>query len=204
MQRIALQNSTLIPNFIGSWMIEPLSLCDELITYFESNIAKQQVGVSGVGRNLSVKNRRDISIAPNQLDLPGNEVFKLYINSLFTCYKDYLVQWPFLAEIAQNLEMGSFNLGRYQRGQHFQKMHTERANLDTLHRVLAWMTYLNDVDEGGETYFSHYGLNIKPRKGLTIIWPAEWTHAHKGNVLLGESKYMITGWLTFSDFVEKV
>ncbi len=204
MQRIALQKSTLIPNFIGSWMIEPPSLCDELITYFESNIAKQQVGVSGVGRNLSVKNRRDISIAPNQLDLPGNEVFKLYINSLFTCYKDYLVQWPFLAEIAQNLEMGSFNLGRYQRGQHFQKMHTERADLGSLHRVLAWMTYLNDVDEGGETYFSHYGLNIKPRKGLTIIWPAEWTHAHKGNVLLGESKYMITGWLTFSDFVEKV
>ena len=204
MQRIALQKSSLIPNFIGSWMIEPLSLCDELITYFESNIAKQQMGATGGGRNLSVKDRMDIAIAPNQLDLPGNEVFKLYINSLFTCYKDYLVQWPFLAGIAQNLEMGSFNLGRYQRGQHFQKMHTERVDLGTLHRVLAWMTYLNDVDEGGETYFSHYGLNIKPRKGLTIIWPAEWTHAHKGNVLLGESKYMITGWLTFSDFVEKV
>jgi prolyl 4-hydroxylase len=204
MQRIALQKSTLIPNFIGSWMIEPLSLCDELITYFESDIAKQHSGVTGGGSNLSVKDRTDISIAPNQLDLPGNEVFKLYINSLFTCYKDYLVQWPFLAVIAQNLEMGSFNLGRYQRGQHFQKMHTERADLGTLHRVLAWMTYLNDVDEGGETYFSHYGLNIKPRKGLTMIWPAEWTHAHKGNVLLGESKYMITGWLTFSDFVEKV
>ena len=204
MQRIALQKSTLIPNFIGSWMIEPLSLCDELITYFESDIAKQQMGATGGGRNLSVKDRMDIAIAPNQLDLPGNEVFKLYINSLFTCYKDYLVQWPFLAEIAQNLEMGSFNLGRYQRGQHFQKMHTERVDLGSLHRVLAWMTYLNDVDEGGETCFSHYGLNIKPRKGLTMIWPAEWTHAHKGNVLLGESKYMITGWLTFSDFVEKV
>lgn len=204
MQRIALQKSSLIPNFIGSWMIEPLSLCDELITYFESDIAKQQMGATGGGRNLSVKDRMDIAIAPNQLDLPGNEVFKLYINSLFTCYKDYLVQWPFLAGIAQNLQIGRFNLGRYLRGQHFQKMHTERDSLNNLHRVLAWMTYLNDVDEGGETCFSHYGLNIKPRKGLTMIWPAEWTHAHKGNVLLGESKYMITGWLTFSDFVEKV
>ena len=204
MQRIALQKSTLFPNFIGSWMIEPPSLCDELITYFESNIAKQHIGVTGGGSDLSVKDRMDIAIAPNQLDLPGNEVFKLYINSLFTCYKDYLVQWPFLAQIAQNLEMGNFNLGRYLRGQHLQKMHTERDSLGNLHRVLAWMTYLNDVDEGGETCFSHYGLNIKPRKGLTTIWPAEWTHAHKGNVLLGESKYMITGWLTFSDFVEKV
>lgn len=199
MQRISLESSSLNPNFIGSWVIEPFSLCDDLITYFESNVAAQKAGVTGLGRDLSAKDRMDISIAPNQLELPGNEVFKTYVNSLFACYKDYLAQWPFLEQIGQNLEMGKFNLGRYQRGQHFQKMHAERSGLGSLHRVLAWMTYLNDVDEGGETYFDHYDLTIKPRKGVTLIWPAEWTHAHKGNVLLGESKYMITGWLTFTE-----
>ena len=199
MQRISLESSSLNPNFIGSWVIGPFSLCDDLITYFESNVAAQKAGVTGLGRDLSAKDRMDISIAPNQLELPGNEVFKTYVNSLFACYKDYLDQWPFLEQIGQNLEMGKFNLGRYQRGQHFQKMHAERSGLGSLHRVLAWMTYLNDVDEGGETYFDHYNLTIKPRKGVTLIWPAEWTHAHKGNVLLGESKYMITGWLTFTE-----
>jgi len=199
MQRISLESSSLNPNFIGSWVIEPFSLCDDLITYFESNVAAQKAGVTGLGRDLSAKDRIDISIAPNQLELPGNEVLKTYVNSLFACYKDYLAQWPFLEQIGQNLEMGKFNLGRYQRGQHFQKMHAERSGLGSLHRVLAWMTYLNDVDEGGETYFDHYDLTIKPRKGVTLIWPAEWTHAHKGNVLLGESKYMITGWLTFTE-----
>ena len=199
MQRISLEPSSLTPNFIGSWIIQPFSLCDDLITYFESNVAAQKAGVTGLGRDLSAKDRIDISIAPNQLELPGNEVFKTYVNSLFACYKDYLDQWPFLEQIGQNLEMGKFNLGRYQRGQHFQKMHAERSGLGSLHRVLAWMTYLNDVDEGGETYFDHYNLTIKPRKGVTLIWPAEWTHAHKGNVLLGESKYMITGWLTFTE-----
>jgi len=199
MQRISLESSSLNPNFIGSWVIEPFSLCDDLITYFESNVAAQKAGVTGLGRDLSAKDRIDISIAPNQLELPGNEVLKTYVNSLFAYYKDYLAQWPFLEQIGQNLEMGKFNLGRYQRGQHFQKMHAERSGLGSLHRVLAWMTYLNDVDEGGETYFDHYDLTIKPRKGVTLIWPAEWTHAHKGNVLLGESKYMITGWLTFTE-----
>jgi len=52
---------------------------------------------------------------------------------------------------------------------------------------------------GGETYFSHYDINVKPKKGLTIIWPAEWTHAHRGNILLGESKYMLTGWMSFPE-----
>ena len=199
MKRIALQKQTLTPTFIGSWVIEPPSLCDELITYFEAHTGKQRIGITAGGRDLNIKDRIDISIAPNEINLPGNELFKTYIDSLFTCYKDYLVQWPFLEGMGKKFEIGKFNFGRYQKGQHFQRMHTERDSLKNLHRALAWMTYLNDVDEGGETYFSHYDINIKPKKGLTIIWPAEWTHAHRGNILLGESKYMLTGWMSFPE-----
>ena len=199
MKRITLQKTNLNPNFIGSWLIEPPLLCEELIAYFEAHAAEQKIGATSGGKNLDFKDRVDISIAPNELNLPGNELIKTYIDSLFTCYKDYLVQWPFLKGMEKELEIGVFNFGRYQKGQHFQKLHSERASLNTLHRVLVWMTYLNDVDEGGETYFSHYDINIKPQRGLTIIWPAEWTHAHRGNVLLGESKYMITGWMNYTD-----
>ena len=68
-----------------------------------------------------------------------------------------------------------------------------------MHRIFAWMTYLNDVDvkDGGATLSSHYDLEIQPRKGLTLIWPAEWTHAHKGSLLKANSKYMVTGWMHF-------
>ena len=59
------------------------------------------------------------------------------------------------------------------------------------------MTYLNDVENDGETEFLHYGLKIKPESGKTIIWPAEWTHAHAGEILKVETKYIITGWLCF-------
>ena len=45
------------------------------------------------------------------------------------------------------------------------------------------MTYLNDVEDGGNTYFTHYNLRIKPEIGKTLIWPAEWTHAHCGEIL---------------------
>ena len=199
MQRIDLQKINLTPSFIGSWIIGPPSLCDELISYFEAHIVKQTRGITAAGRNLAAKDRVDISIAPNEINLPGNELFRTYIDSLFACYKDYLLQWPFLKDIGKNLEIGVFNFGRYQKGQHFQQIHTERSGLNTLHRVLAWMTYLNDVDEGGETYFSHYDINIQPKKGLTLIWPAEWTHAYRGNVLLGGSKYMLTGWMSYRD-----
>ena len=199
MQRVTLQEPRLSPNFVGSWIIDPPSICDDLISYFELNHEKQEKGLTAGGVDLDTKNSIDISMMPNEVNLPGNEAILNYFESLFSCYKDYAAQWPFLDTFAQNLEVGTFNLQRYQSGQHFHKVHTERSSLSTLHRVFAWMTYLNDVDvkDGGATYFNHYDLEVQPKKGLTLIWPAEWTHAHKGNLLQANSKYIITGWMHF-------
>ena len=205
-ERVNLPPHTLNPNFIGSWIMNPLSICDELITYFESNQNKQKRGITAGGENFDSKNSIDITISPKEIKLPGNEVFEKYFHNLFSCYKDYVLQWPFLTTFAENLQVGKFNIQRYQSGQHFQLTHTERSSLDTLHRIFAWMTYLNDVDvkEGGSTFFSHYDLEVQPKKGLTLIWPAEWTHAHKGNLLNANSKYIITGWMHFPNNLNSV
>ena len=199
MENVTLPKQNLTPNFIGSWIMNPISICDEIIAYFESNKNKQKRGVVSSGANLDTKNSVDIKVSPKDIKLPGNEVFEKYFDNLFSCYQEYVTEWPFLTTFAENLQVGSFNLQRYQSGQHFQKTHTERGSLATLHRVFAWMTYLNDVDikNGGSTFFSHYDLEVQPRKGLTLIWPAEWTHAHKGNLLKADSKYIITGWMHF-------
>jgi len=197
MERFTTSNQNLNPNFISSWIIKPESLCDELIDYFELNKASQAKGITGSGLNIDHKDSIDIVIRPREISLPGNEIFKKYFEKLFECHSDYISQWPFIRNIAQKFEIGSFNLQRYTPGQHFKSIHTERSGIGTLHRVFAFMTYLNDVEKGGSTYFSHYDLEIKPRKGLTLIWPAEWTHAHKGNILHAGKKYIITGWINF-------
>tara|TARA_B100000579_G_C22771450_1_gene824175 strand:+ start:220 stop:816 length:597 start_codon:yes stop_codon:yes gene_type:complete len=196
MKRSNLDKSNLSPNFIGSWEI-PHSVCDEIIAYYEKNKQKQQQGVTSGGINLEYKNRHDISLSPKELAQPENKIFKIYFENLFECYKDYTSQWPLLASIANHLDIGKFNIGKYMPGQHFQKTHCERTGLSSLHRLLAFMTYLNDVEAGGSTYFNHYDLDIKPQKGLTLLWPAEWTHSHQGNVLKSGQKYIITGWLIF-------
>ena len=195
-KKFDLDSPSLFPTFIGSWAIEN-SLCDEIISYYEKNKTKQIQGVTTKGIDMSVKNRRDICIPPKDINLPGNEMLKAYFQSLFECYKDYNFQWPFLSSMVSKLDIGGFNIAKYLPGQHFQKVHSERTSINTLQRLFAFMTYLNDVEDGGSTYFTHYDLDIKPKKGLTLIWPAEWTHAHRGNVLKSGSKYIITGWLNF-------
>jgi len=198
MKRECIKKNNLNPNFIGSWLIEPYSLCENIIEYYELNQIRHKQGRVGGGINLEKKDSIDLTIKPKELDLPGNQVLKEYFVKLFECHKDYVSQWPFLESIAKKLEIGPFNIQRYTTGQHFRKIHTERSSLDNLHRVFAFMTYLNDVKEGGSTYFSHYDLEVQPKQGLTLIWPAEWTHAHRGNILKSGTKYIITGWMNFS------
>lgn len=197
MKRSTLQCDHNIPHFIGSWTIEPLSLCDDLIQFFENQTEMQTKGKTAGGLNLEAKNSTDLSIRPRDLQKPGFEPVREYLDALFACHRDYLEQWPFLKSMLTQAELGSFNLQRYEPGGHFLKPHSERTTVGTSHRVLAWMTYLNDVSDGGTTEFLHQELAVQPEKGKTLIWPAEWTHAHVGNVVNSGTKYIITGWLHF-------
>jgi hypothetical protein len=75
--------------------------------------------------------------------------------------------------------------------------HYESDNRETCHRLLAWMVYLNDVEEGGETEFLYQHKRIKPKQGTLVIWPASFTHTHRGNSPLSNVKYVVTGWTEF-------
>jgi len=59
------------------------------------------------------------------------------------------------------------------------------------------MTYLNDVTDEGGTEFFHQKLKVSPEKGLTLIWPVDWTHLHRGVPSPTQEKYIITGWFSF-------
>jgi hypothetical protein len=60
------------------------------------------------------------------------------------------------------------------------------------------MTYLNDVDDGGTDFF-YQKITSPAKKGLTIIWPTDWTHMHKGQVSMTKEKMIVTGWFTFDE-----
>jgi hypothetical protein len=80
-------------------------------------------------------------------------------------------------------------------GYHF--WHCENFTKDTATRVLAWMIYLNDIPPGeGETEFIWQKRRIQPEAGKCLIWPAAFTHTHRGNPVYSANKYIATGWYT--------
>ena len=199
MNRFEIVGESAAPNFIGGWIMEPLNICDDLVKFFEEFPEEQQAGQTATGLNTDAKKTVDMIISPNDLKRKGYEIFNVYLKELFACYKDYLEQWPFLSKNIPKVEIGAFNVQRYLPGDHFQKVHSERTSLNNLHRLFAWMTYLNDVEDCGTTKFAHYDIEVKPEKGKTLIWPAEWTHAHSGNLVTKGIKYIITGWMHFPE-----
>ena len=111
------------------------------------------------------------------------------------CFNDYCNEWKFLKEANKQFKIGIFTIQKYIKEGHYLGAHAERIGRGTNHRYFAFMTYLNNVKDGGETVFPNYNISIKPKKGLTLIWPSDWTHYHYAEKLKAREKYIISGWI---------
>ena len=114
-----------------------------------------------------------------------------YWNVLEKCFNDYVEKYDL---IFLKLSCHTFKLHKVKEGQGYHSWHSEIDRGQGLRRVLAWMTYLRVPEEGGETEFLHQSKRIVPAVGKTLIWPAYFTHLHRGNPPLKGEKYYITGW----------
>lgn len=76
----------------------------------------------------------------------------------------------------------------------FHSWHYENASLISASRYLVVQLYLNTVDEGGETEFLYLNKRIPAVQGRLIIFPAGFTHTHRGNPPIGQEKYILTTW----------
>ena len=84
-----------------------------------------------------------------------------------------------------------YNLQKYEQGEGFFSLHNEQSG-SYPYRLLAWMVYLNDAKSGTE--FPYQEMTVTPKEGRTVIWPAGWTHPHKGVTPNEGIKYIATGW----------
>ena len=76
----------------------------------------------------------------------------------------------------------------------FHDWHHENGSQETKERFLVWSIFLNDVEEGGETEFLYHSMRVKPKKGSMLLFPSGFTHTHRGNPPISNTKYIATGW----------
>ena len=81
----------------------------------------------------------------------------------------------------------------------FHNWHYENTGLQVSARKLVIQLYLNTIEEGGETEFLYINKRIKAEQGRLIIFPAAFTHTHRGNPPIGQDKYIVSTWAVSQD-----
>lgn len=185
-------------SFIKGWTLDNLSICDELVEFFENSTHVKPGAILKGSETVIVKNHKD------SLDLQllfHETITQRYLTELSKVTDEYVKVYP-ACIMGAPWRVEAVNVQKYVPGAGFHNWHSERLSdsYPDRSRVLVYMTYLNDVDDGGETEWMYQGLKIKPRKGLTVIWPADWTHTHRGVTSPTQTKYIITGWFQFFNY----
>ena len=76
--------------------------------------------------------------------------------------------------------------------------HVDVSNADNAKRFLAFVCYLNDDFDGGETIFPQFDYQSTVSTGSVLVFPVTWTYLHRGKPLTnGHAKYMLGSFLQY-------
>jgi hypothetical protein len=181
-------------NFIFEDKLSDSSICDDIIKYFHQENTKKFDGMIGNGVDKAIKDSID-----SKFHLTDNSInwIRKYREELINIVKKYERKYLLLSNLGMWGSVEYSTIQYYKPNCGFTYFHCERTKLENSDRHLVFMTYLNNVKQGGQTEFYHQKVKIKPKKGKTLIWPADWTHTHRGIVAPKEEKFIVTGWLNF-------
>jgi len=190
--------------FIGSYKIDG-KICDNLIALHKEGekqglVVRGALGGKDNGKPVVDVDRKDsydlgIVTVPDKL-LEEYGIPEFY-NELKRCVDEYVEQHPVLKNIGLYRIMETPIIQYYKPGGGYKFEHFERTGIMTTTRMLTWMTFLNDVTDGGGTTFTYQETTIKAEKGKLLVWPSDFTHTHVGQVSKSQEKYIITGWLNY-------
>ena len=170
--------------------------CDNIIHYFESNVELHYKG--STSNNLGETEKKDTEILCNSSKSNLNWIKKY----LHIALKEYKKQYPMTEKLSSWSFFPEYKIQRYHPSEgyfllHFENGGTIKSEPEISQRVLAWMIYLNNVTDGGYTEFPDQRKKFQPRVGDILIWPAYFTHPHRGIVSNTQTKYIATGWFNF-------
>jgi len=186
-------------------------ICEQIIYYYNRDKDLGYDGITANGYNPNVKNTRDLNISlliynddiwKNIHEILYKELYvnlKNYFNKLNKeDYNKYHQQdYPKFKIIDSNtLKAETFQIQKYEPNQGKYIYHNDfQVDLKMKrYRVITYLWYLNDVEEGGETELLG-SIKIKPEVGKLLLFPCSWTYPHCANIPISNEKYIITGWL---------
>ena len=103
----------------------------------------------------------------------------------------YINKYPEIHLICDRWALGEIRFKKFKPGNYFKGWHCEHSK-DTPYRILAMMIYLSDHNCGTEFYDKSI---VKSEKGKAVLFPAHFTHMHRGQKCPdNKSRYILGGY----------
>lgn len=186
-------------NFIGMYQdVYPDGFCNHLINEFERLLESGVCNNRQSAENTTKTRKEDFHYFMNMRSNPMSPfndtcVNQIFLTGLQNCFDDYVDEFDILKEY--NLRCTTLKMQKTDPGAGYHVWHSEQGPDADASRCLVYIAYLNNIEEAGETEFLYQKLRVPPKENTMVIWPAAFTHTHRGNVVHGnKSKYIITGW----------
>lgn len=89
-------------------------------------------------------------------------------------------------------EMESPQILFYQKG--FGKYESHIDTCKDAPRIMSALLYLNDVEEGGETYFDLIDVSVTPKAGRLVLFPSNYVYSHAAKIPISNEKFALVTW----------
>ena len=125
-----------------------------------------------------------------------------FYEGLQRCFDEYSNKYSILKEGLKSgaLRCTSMKLQRTSPGGGYHAWHSEQGPSASANRSIVYALYLNSLlpEEAGETEYLYQQKRVRPEENMLVLWPASYTHAHRGNPVFGTNhKYIVTGWFYY-------
>ena len=118
---------------------------------------------------------------------------EIFWRGLQECYDNYSNQYDVLKQLRTTCT--NMKMQKTKPGEGYHVWHCEQGTEDGERRIVTYALYLNTITEAGETEYLYQKMRVQPRENVMVLWPASYTHPHRGNPVYGDkAKYIITGW----------
>ena len=178
----------------GEYIAPSIKVIPNLIDYSDRMIElvksapESAWGDSGIddlsNQDKSIRNSREISV-PYGLDKP--KIFFEFSQAIYVAAKVYARENNFGFS-----HMEGVNILEYGEGDGFFDLHADSG--PNFPRSMSALLYLNDVEQGGETWFDKFELMVKPEKGKLVLFPANYSYTHQALQPISGKKYVAVTW----------
>ena len=170
--------------------------CNTIIDVFNNDDRRSPGKVGKNHIDPSLKASTDINADFNKEEY--NQYNTIIHQPLTQAIDQYVNDYPYLKQGDEFGIWSSYNLQHYKDGEGYSKLHCEWMAFHNHYynfRMMAWMINLNDAQCG--TYFPTQDITTIAKQGVCTLWPAYWTHPHKGVTPNIGNKYIATGWVNY-------